>query len=248
MPGKNAFGGKGMKTLLVVGASSDVGSALINHVANLYDVVWAHYWHWNGKLEEIKTAFGDKIHFIQADLTNAIDIEALISEIKGSGHEPDHVVHFPMAKVFTQKFLKADWADFEAGWKMAVQSSVTLLQAFLPAMVKKKNGKIVFMLSSYTLDTPPKFESAYVTVKYAMLGLMKSLAAEYADKGIAINGVSPDMIQTKFISDLPHLLVEQYAQSRPSKRILTVDEVIPTISFLLSDGANCITGENIRIQ
>jgi len=131
-----------MKTLLVVGASSDVGSALINHVANLYDVVWAHYWHWNDKLEEIKTAFGDKIHFIQADLTNAIDIEALISEIKGSGYEPDHVVHFPMAKVFTQKFLKADWDDFEAGWKMAVHSSVTLLQAFLPAMVKKKSGKI----------------------------------------------------------------------------------------------------------
>ena len=115
-------------------------------------------------------------------------------------------------------------------------------------MQKQRSGKIVFMLTSYVVGMPPKYQAAYTTVKYALLGLMKSLAAEYADKGIAINGVSPDMIQTKFISQLPHLLVEQYAGTLPGKRILSVDDVVPAFQFLLSDGANLIHGENICIR
>jgi 3-oxoacyl-[acyl-carrier protein] reductase len=95
---------------------------------------------------------------------------------------------------------------------------------------------------------PPKYQTAYTTVKYALLGLMKSLATEYASKGITINGVSPDMIQTKFLSNLPGLIIEQYAESRPQKQILKVDDVIPTFAFLLSDGADNINGMNIGIQ
>ena len=56
------------------------------------------------------------------------------------------------------------------------------------------------------------------------------------------------MIQTKFLNDLPRLLVAQYAETRPQKRILNVDEIIPIFEFLLSDNANAISGENIVIQ
>ena len=254
MPCKNARRIRGgikmdiIKSLFVIGASSDVGTALIKAVAQSYQIVWAHYWHWNDHLEEIKTALGDKVRFVRADLSDPSAVNALIAEIKDSGYEPDHIVHFPMAKVFTRKFLKTDWEDFEAGWELSVRSAVMLTRAFLPSMQKKRYGKIIFMLSSCTLDMPPKYEAAYVTVKYAMLGLVKSLAAEFADKGITVNGVSPDMIQTRFISALPHLLVEQYSQTRPSKRILEVEDVVPAFAFLLSEGADSITGENLRIQ
>ena len=45
-------------------------------------------------------------------------------------------------------------------------------------------GKVVFMLTSCVLNMPSKYQASYVTAKYALLGLMRSLSVEYADKGI----------------------------------------------------------------
>lgn len=121
--------------------------------------------------------------------------------------------------------------------------------AFLPHMHRQRYGKIVLMLTANIFDKmPAKFQASYVAVKYALLGLMKSIAVEYEGKGITCNGVSPDMVRTKFLSDLPELLVEQYAANRPLKKILTVDDVVPAFEFLLSEGADCINGMNIGIR
>ena len=237
-----------MKTLLVVGASSDVGIELIYRVVNQYDMIWAHYFHWNDKLEHMKAEFVGKIRFLQADLSKPAEIEAMIETIKVEGSQPDHIVHLPMSKTYTTRFTKTTWDDFETGLILSVRSAVTILYAFLPYMLKNRYGKVVYMLTSYTIGMPPKYQTAYVTAKYALLGLMKSLASEYADKNITFNGVSPDMIQTKFISDLPHLLVEQYTESRPMKKLLSAKDVIPVFEFLLSSGADHISGENILVQ
>ena len=237
-----------MKTLLIIGASSNIGVKLIKKVSESYECVWAHYLHWNDELEELKKLLGEKIHFVCADLFQLTEIEKMISVIKESNFLPDHIVFFPMTRIKAQNFTKLTLKDYDNGWDLSIRSSIILSQAFLPKMKKNKYGKLIFMLSSVTSNNPPKYESAYITVKYALLGFMKSLASEYAQNGICINGVSPDMIQTKFISELPRLLVEQYAESKPQKRILNVDEVIPTFEFLLSEGADKINGENIIIQ
>ena len=59
------------------------------------------------------------------------------------------------------------------------------------------------MLTSCTTNIPPKYLASYVTSKYALLGLVKALSNEYADKGIRINGISPSMIETKFLENIP---------------------------------------------
>jgi len=130
---------------------------------------------------------------------------------------------------------------------LSLRTSMLVLKSFLPAMIKAKRGKIVFMLTSYVNNVPPKYQSIYVTTKYALLGLMKSLASDYADKRIQINAVSPEMIETKFLSDISEHIVEQNAASSPIGRNLNVEDVIPTLEFLLSEGSDCITGENIAI-
>lgn len=236
------------KILLVTGASSDIGSELIRNVFQNYEKVLAHYHHWNENLEGLKQEAGDKIIFIQADFSDSNSVTDMIRTIKEQGLEPDHIVHFPAPKMKIQKFVKENWTTFQNGWETSVHSLVEILQAFLPHMQKQKYGKIVLMLTSCTLDVPPKFQAAYTTVKYAMLGLMKSLAVDYMDKGITVNGVSPDMIQTRFLSELPEHLIEQYSEKRPGKRILTVAEVIPILSFLLSDGADHVSGMNLGVQ
>ena len=109
-------------------------------------------------------------------------------------------------------------------------------------MAKKKYGRVVIMLTAYTIGTPPKFQSTYVTAKYALLGLMKSLAAEYRPYGVCINGISPGMIDTKFIEELPHPVVEQNIKNSVLGRNLTPEDIIPVIRYLLSEEASYITG------
>ena len=115
-------------------------------------------------------------------------------------------------------------------------------------MKKQKRGKIVFMLSHQTVNQPAlKYAAAYACGKFAMLGLMKKLSIEYAASGITVNGVSPSMIETKFIVGIPELLIEKSASESPLKRNLTVGDVIPTFEYLLSPAADCVTGQNIAV-
>ncbi len=256
-----------MSVLLVLGASSDIGLALIESVIDKYDLIWATYRTVNDRLDKLAAGYPDVIRTIRADLSAKEDISNLISTIRrdseastpsayadispditassdrrvsscpdyGTASVPDHIVHIPMSPYSVTKFVKSDEDALESSMLLALRSSVLPLQTFLPAMKKKGDGRVVFVLSSVTAGDPPAYQTAYTTVKYALLGLMKSLAAEYADSGIRINAVSPDMINTKYISGLSHLMIEQYAASRPNGRLLDVSDVVPHIEHLLLD-------------
>jgi 3-oxoacyl-[acyl-carrier protein] reductase len=184
---------------------------------------------------------------IQADFMDASGVDSMISQINGTGILPDHIVHLPAPKAYNKQFHKDKWKNYELGWEVSVRSAVLTLQAFIPNMVKNRHGRIVFMLTSCTQNYPAKFQASYVTVKYALLGLMKSLAVEYGDKGITVNGVSPDMMETKFLSEIPELIVEQNRGNSPLGRNILVEEVTPLIKHMLSDAGASMTGQNIAI-
>lgn len=235
------------KVLLVTGASSEVGRALIRRVAGEYETIWAHYCRTVEPLEELCREFGKKVVPIQADFLDETSIRAMIGKIVSSGQTPDHIVHLPAMKTFNERFHKRRWEDYQPGIDTSLRSAVLLLHAFIPGMVKQKYGRVVFMLTAYLIGVPPKFQSPYITVKYALYGLMRSLAAEYADKGITVNAVSPEMIETRFLEDIPELVVQQNAGNSPLKRNLTVEDVLPAFAYFLSDEAEAVTGQNFGI-
>lgn len=235
------------KILLVTGASSDVGSALIKKVGHNYAKIWAHYRSSEDVINDLKSELGDKIIPIQADFCDEDSTRDLIGTIKSSGNYPDHIVHLSAPKVHSLQFHKFTWDNYQREIDTSLRSITMILQAFLPKMSKNNYGKIVFMLSAYLLDAKPKYQSPYITVKYALLGLMRNLSAEYAAKGIMVNAVSPDMMETKFLSELPDLIKEQNASNSPLGRNLLVEEVIPAMEFLLSPGSDIITGQNIGV-
>ena len=145
------------------------------------------------------------------------------------------------------QFHKDSWEKYDLGWEVSVHSIVEILKEFIPFMSKQKYGRIVFMLTNYTIK-PVKFQSSYITVKYALLGLMKSISVEYADKGITVNGVSPDMMETKFLSEIPELIIEQNAANSPLGRNIKVEEVIPVFKEMLFDEEGVKTGLNIAVN
>lgn len=235
------------KVLLVTGASSDVGSKLIRRVAGNYEIILAHCFHGKDALDAMRAELGDKLILLQADFTDMESVAAMVDRIDALGYVPDHIVHLPAQKVIPQKFHKTNVEQYTLGFATSVASIVLILKHFLPKMSKQKYGKVVFMLTSFTLNAPPKYQAPYITVKYALLGLMRDMAREYADKNIMVNGVSPEMMETKFLSDMPELVIQQNAANNPMGRNLVVEDVLPTFEYLLSDGADLVTGQNIGV-
>jgi 3-oxoacyl-[acyl-carrier protein] reductase len=237
------------KVLLVTGASSVVGMQLVNEIYGDYDRIYLQYRTMNEDFMNLleECGVGSDIVPLQADFCNMDDIECMISKIKESGKLPNQIVHLPAPKAYNKQFHKDKWENYENGWEISVRSIVCILQAFIPDMVKNRYGRIVFMLTSCTHNYPAKFQSSYVTVKYALLGLMKSLSVEYADRGITVNGVSPDMMETKFLSDIPEIILKQNRENSPLGRNILVQEVTPVIRHMLSDLGASMTGQNIGI-
>lgn len=233
--------------LLVIGASSDIGVATIKRIIDKYDIILAHYNHMNSSLECLYEENKDKVKLYKADLSDIQDTEKMIISIKEEEYYPNDIIHFPAQKIKIKKFYKTKWEDFQKSIDISIRSLCLIIKEFIPYMIKKQKGKIVVMLSMVVNNMPPKYNSDYVMTKYALLGLIKSLAVEYGEFGIAINGVSPAMVETKFIEDMHELIIDENAKSSPTGRNLTVEQVVPTIEFLLSEQTNGINGQNILI-
>lgn len=236
------------KTLLVIGASSEVGIKLIETTGDDYSLIYAHYGHNVDELDKLKGRFNDRLVIIEDDLLSDDAGANVIKTIEERGIWPDHMVHLAAPKLENIRIKKAKWADFEKNLNVSLRSAFTISKPVLEHMVKeKKEGRLVYMLSSCTNGIPPRFMTPYVTAKYAMLGYVKSLATEYDSKNITVNGISPGMMETKFLSELIDFVAEENAQKSPFGRNLYVEEVIPAFKFLLSDDASRITGQNIVI-
>lgn len=238
------------KVLLVTGASSELGINLINKVYSDYKRIYLQYRNMNDQLQETIDYLKGKTEIVlfKVDLSNVLDVNKMIADINESMILPNCIVHFPAPKAYNMQFHKDKWENYDLGWIVSVRSIVMILQAFVKNMARNKYGRIVFMLTNYTNNLPAKYQSSYVTVKYALLGLMKSLSVEYIDKGITVNGVSPDMMETKFLSNLPELIIEQNKANSPIGRNIYIKEVVPIMEYMLSDLGAAMTGQNIVIS
>ena len=234
------------KTILILGASSDIGLALIEQVHARYDKIIAHYHRSCEELLVLKERFGKKIIPIAGDFSDKKDMCRFIRDVETACQCPSHIIHMPAERFKLERFTDKRWTDLQREMNIELRSVYEVLQKFIMPMSKLGAGKIVFMLSSVT-DSPPKYTADYTAVKFALLGLSKSLAAEYAGK-VCINAVSPSMIETKFLKDIPGNAVLQNAQANPMKRNAYVSDVVPAIEFLLSDSANFITGQNLVVS
>lgn len=237
------------KVLLILGASSECGLQLLKQIHKEYSCIYAHYSHHAEELMELKKEVGDKLILVQDNFLEKQGGEKVLNVIEENNVYPDHIIHLSALPYRNDKFVKVGWEPFENNIRVSVHSVVVILQKLINKIIKeRRQGKIIFMLSSYTNNIPPKFSSVYVTSKYALLGLMKALSAEYADRGIMVNAVSPSMMETKFLIEVPEFIVQQEAEKSTFGRNLLVEEVVPTFSFLLSDKADRITGQNIIIS
>ena len=241
------------KVYLILGASSDLGIELIKNIIKSEGAekirMIAHYFSSGAEIQNIKDNNPDfRIDMLNANLGDLEDTRKFIEQLKALECRPDYILNFCAYAYRFNRLSELDIMRMNFDMTIQVYSFALICQAFLPVMAESGFGKIVVMLSAATTNIPPKNTTEYTTVKYALLGLIKSIAADYGEYGININAVSPGMIETKFIKNIGRKVKEFTAEKNPRHRNLQVSDVVPAIMFLLSDESQFMNGTNINLS
>ncbi len=242
------------KVYFITGASSEVGIAFIRSLEEKLKkngekaAVIAHYAAHGEALLALKEELSAVTLMLQqADLSQPEEVNNLIARVAEICECPDCVLHLPAAKLSYNRIKQLDWQSVLRDMEIQVHSLGEIGKYFLPRMGKRGNGKVAVMLTACTVGMPPKFMSQYVLVKYALLGLMKSMAVEFADKGVNVNGISPNMMETKFLDNIDGKIIEMNREASTMKRNVKVEEVLPAIHLLLSEGSDYMNGVNLNL-
>lgn len=235
------------RILLITAASSEVGLHYIQTYHSAYTKIIGQYRTKSKGLEQLKKELGERLILVQGDLKKEEEIQRITNEIKEAGWVPDTFLHLPSLKYELLKFHKIPYERFQEQLQVQLNSAVLLLQSFLPIMAKKEYGRIVFLLSSVIGENSTKYLGDYTIAKYALLGLMKAISAEYAEKKITINGISPGMMETKLLSETADFVLQKNASDNPQKRNAKISDILPMIHYLLSEESGFITGQNLKI-
>ncbi|KAA0098473.1 SDR family oxidoreductase [Mycolicibacterium sp. P1-18] len=115
-------------------------------------------------------------------------------------------------------------------------------RAVLPSMVARGGGAIVAVTSELAIGGGDG-DAHYAAAKGAVIGLVRSLAAEYADRGVRVNAVAPGPTDTPLLAEDSPWRAPDYLATLPNRRLTRPDEIARVVEFLVSaDGAFC-TGE-----
>ncbi len=130
-----------------------------------------------------------------------------------------------------------------------VESALLLIQAFAPAMVAQRFGRIVFVVSDTIWDPPAPDLLAYVASKAALVGAARTLARAYGPHGITVNCVAPGLTPTPAaVSDTPAAAFADVLERQAIKRPLAPEDVAATVAFLATDDAGAITGQTLSVD
>ena len=143
--------------------------------------------------------------------------------------------------------LRVKEEEIDRVFAVNVKGALACARAATKVMMRARTGRIVF-LSSVVGEMGNAGQAVYSASKAALLGLTKTLAREYASRGITVNAVTPGFIDTDMTTNLTAELKENMLKAVPLGRTGRADEVAASIAFLCSDEAGYITGQTLRVN
>ena len=146
-----------------------------------------------------------------------------------------------------QLLLRVSAKDLEMTWATNVNGALYCAKACIRSMMRHKWGRII-NLSSVVAESGNPGQVVYSSSKAALLGMTRTLAREYASRGITVNAVAPGFIETDMTADLPDAARQSIIDQTPLGRIGRPQEVAAAVVFLASEEASYITGQVVRVN
>ena len=181
---------------------------------------------------------------IACDFTNPKSLDHLLGRMDAM--DLDILVNNALTSMQTRHFHLSDPAGFLRSFSDNVMPTLRITQQAIKGFRKKKGGRIITVLTSYLMGSPPVGLSEYVANKAYLLSLSRSWSRENARYNVISNCVSPSMMRTSLTGHLDERQIEEAANGNPMRRLVTPDEVAETI-FLLATASPQINGVNLPI-
>ena len=230
------------KVALITGGGSGIGLGIARQFIKLGARVVITGRDWE-KLQAVKKELGEGCSVIQNDVTDKSSHHALIQKIEAEIGELDILVN---NAGMHQKLPSTDVTDeaFQAVIDINLNSVFALSREALKVMVPRGSGSIINISSMTALYGLPMV-AAYSSSKTALLGLTRSMAAEYSYSGVRINAIAPGFIESKMMEKVMKqdpVRKQKVLDRTPMKRFGTPDEIGYAAAFLASDASLFITG------
>jgi 2-keto-3-deoxy-L-fuconate dehydrogenase len=239
------------KTVLVTAAAQGMGrsSALAMaregatvHASDIRDDLLA-------TLADEARAAGHPLQTHRLDVTDAPAIDALLAALP-----PLDVLFNCAGYVHQGTIFDCSEDDWDFSFAINVRSMYRTIRAALPRMLDNGGGSIINMASicSSQKGFPNRF--VYGTTKAAVIGLTKSVAADFVTRGIRCNAIGPGTVDTPSLHDRMKALgdVEQarrmFVARQPMGRLAVAEEIVPIVVYLASDESVFATGQVYNVD
>jgi NAD(P)-dependent dehydrogenase (short-subunit alcohol dehydrogenase family) len=180
------------------------------------------------------------------DASDCADVSAMLDSIIERYGRLDIAVNNAGTATPLQDFHEVGEAEFDRVMGVNLKGVWLCMQAEIRQMLKQGGGCIVNMASATSRNTYPN-ASPYVTSKFAVAGLTRTVAVEYADRDIRINAICPGNVATPLVVSLVEDL-SVLATKHAIKRLGTPEEVANGVMFLASDLSSFSTGSLLEVD
>ncbi|HEY5599768.1 MAG TPA: 3-oxoacyl-[acyl-carrier-protein] reductase, partial [Candidatus Manganitrophaceae bacterium] len=189
---------------------------------------------------------GKKASAIQANVARAEEVKAMVDAALSQWGKVDILVNNAGITRDTLLLRMKD-EDWDLVLSINLKGTYHCMKAVLPLMSKQRRGRIVNISSIVGVIGNPG-QANYAASKAAVIGLTKSVAREYAGRGITVNAVAPGFIDTAMTASLPEEVRENLMKQIPLGRLGSPSDVANAVGFLVSEGAGYITGQVLHVN
>jgi 2-keto-3-deoxy-L-fuconate dehydrogenase len=234
------------KTALVTAAGQGMGRASALALAAEGAEVWATDVD-AGLLESL--AGVANVRTARLDVLDPAAIAALVA-----GLDRIDVLFNCAGRVDNGSVLEASEDDLEAAFALNVRAQFRMIRAVLPKMLAAGGGSIINMASIASSIRGLASRCVYGTTKAAVIGLTKSVAADYVKQGIRCNALCPGTVDTPSLAERiaahadPVAARQAFVARQPMGRLAQAEEIAPIVVYLASDESRFATGQAFCID
>ncbi|HZJ97523.1 MAG: acetoacetyl-CoA reductase [Alcaligenaceae bacterium] len=237
------------KTALVTGGIGGLGTAIAHSLADRgHQVLVAYYVadnpdEWLARQKEQ----GYDFKAYPVDVASFESCQKMIEQIHADGFKIDMLVN-NAGITKDRSFRKMSQEQWDDVLRTNLDSVFNVTKQVIEDMLESGWGRIV-TISSVNGSKGQFGQANYSASKSGMYGFTKSLALEFASKGITVNTVSPGYIMTEMVAAMPQEIVEQQIVPQiPMGRLGKPEEIGELVAYMCSESAAFITGANIAIN